>query len=45
LDENVRQANALELRPTDASDVMDFDEADAVMAMDLSEFGVDEFDD
>ncbi|KAG1838166.1 hypothetical protein DFJ58DRAFT_861895 [Suillus subalutaceus] len=45
LDEDARRANALELPPTDASDAMDFDETDAVMAMDLSGFGVDEFDD
>lgn len=42
LDEGARQANAIELPPTDA---MDFDETEAVMAMDLSGFGVDEFDD
>ncbi|KAG2048476.1 hypothetical protein BDR06DRAFT_942867 [Suillus hirtellus] len=42
LDEDVRQADAIELPPTDA---MDFDETEAVMAMDLSGFGVDEFDD
>ncbi|KAG1864878.1 hypothetical protein F4604DRAFT_1683291 [Suillus subluteus] len=45
LDEDARRANALELPPTDPSDAMDFDETDAVMAMDLGGFGVDEFDD
>ncbi|KAG1735493.1 hypothetical protein EDB19DRAFT_1723762 [Suillus lakei] len=47
LDEDARQANAIELPPTDASDAMDFDEAEAVMAVDLggSGFSMDEFDD
>ncbi|KAG1777594.1 hypothetical protein EV702DRAFT_1225176 [Suillus placidus] len=35
LDEDARQANAIELPPMDTSDVMDFDEAEVVMAVDL----------
>jgi hypothetical protein len=47
LDEDARQANAIELPPADAGDAMDFDETEAVMAMDLSGdgFSMDEFDD
>ncbi|KAG2142912.1 uncharacterized protein EDB93DRAFT_599431 [Suillus bovinus] len=45
LDEDTRQTNSIELPPTDASDAMDFDETEAVMAMNLSGFGMDEFDD
>ncbi|KAG1780830.1 hypothetical protein EV702DRAFT_1185446 [Suillus placidus] len=47
LNEDARQANAIELPLTDASDAMDLDETEAVMAMDLGEggFSMDEFDD
>ncbi|KAG2121889.1 hypothetical protein DEU56DRAFT_833572 [Suillus clintonianus] len=47
LDEDARQVNAVELPPTDASDAMDFDEAEAVMAVDLGggALSMDEFDD
>jgi hypothetical protein len=47
LDEDARQANAIQLPSTDAGNTMDCDETDAVMAMDLSGdgFSMDEFDD
>lgn len=46
-EDDARQANAIELPPTDAGNAMDFDETEAVMAMDLSGdgFSMDEFDD
>lgn len=47
LNEDARQANAIEPPLTDASDAMDLDETEAVMTMDLGEggFSMDEFDD
>lgn len=45
LDEDAPQANAIELPSTNSSDAIDFDETEAVMAMDLDEFDMDEFDD